>query len=589
MTEALREAITAAARWLDEAEFLADGDLGSARQRRLDRARRIYRGRLATPDTRARPPLVVVLGGTNVGKSTIANLLLGQPLGQICATAVGTKAVGLSCLASDAERFTGPCFLPWFEQREWTTPGELNEPFEGDQPRLFLQQRADGPAVAVADSPDIDATLPRNHRTADDLFVAADAVFFVTTPTKYADEVCVAYLHRLARFAKQVVLVFNHHTASEASALDHFLDEVLPPTGLPATVPTITVPHQPGIETLDGPWVDKLRGELAAIESNAAAVQQAAQLGAARGFADELTSVIDTLADEAEAVAGLLSRAERLRDDEAERYLATLPPPPRDVLDEAVVEVLKELRVPLLDDVYDRLSWVRQRLRWFGRQAYGWLQQQLGWSQTKQTEEDWREAERLRATEGLARLQLRLREALWESSPELRNGLLARLPDSSDAACAAAAAAYLDQLEGLRQRLVTECVEQIRAELNEKQWQLAGLKLVKATARGVAIAFVVHSGGLSQEDIILAPTTDAICKVAMDSLVGSRSRKDLEQKVAARRRELFQEFLNQIVLQPLAEQLPAPHQVGWLPQARQAAVALAGAAQESLMSNGSTP
>ncbi|MBI2303108.1 MAG: hypothetical protein HYU66_29725, partial [Armatimonadetes bacterium] len=115
--------------------------------------------------------------------------------------------------------------------------------------------------------------------------------------------------------------------------------------------------------------------------------------------------------------------------------------------------------------------------------------------------------------------------------------------------------------------------------LQEKRWQIVGLKVGKATARGLSIYLVVHSAGLTHEDLVLAPAADAVCKALIDHLLGRRSREDLEREVAARRQARFEAFLGEVLLDDFEASLPASHRPGFVAAARAAAAGLAAAAE----------
>jgi len=91
--------------------FLAERSEHPGRWAALDRAGRLHRACLAQPDRRARPPLVALIGGTNTGKSTLYNLLLGERIALPCGTAIGTKAIALSGARDDGRAVRG-CVVP---------------------------------------------------------------------------------------------------------------------------------------------------------------------------------------------------------------------------------------------------------------------------------------------------------------------------------------------------------------------------------------------------------------------------------------------------------------------------------------------
>ncbi|HEX8343033.1 MAG TPA: GTPase domain-containing protein [Tepidisphaeraceae bacterium] len=143
--------------------------------------------------------VVVVLGGTGTGKSTIVNRLLGS---EITAT-------------SFRRTFTaGPVAI---------TPGPLPADFaalphavadtlpaKGQSDRLTIVALPESPLpVTLIDTPDIDGELPEHHAVADRVFRWADGVLLVVSPEKYQMPELQPYYRLAERYGMAVRFVMN--------------------------------------------------------------------------------------------------------------------------------------------------------------------------------------------------------------------------------------------------------------------------------------------------------------------------------------------------------------------------------------------
>jgi hypothetical protein len=152
---------------------------------------------------------VVFLGGTGTGKSTLFNAFVGKPLSrtgverpitagpvvyahQECPIAhrfpfKGTEAARLEAAAPDFEPATG-------------MPGHL----------LILEhQNTEWSHLVLVDTPDVDSVEDTHRRVAGNLYHLSDAVVFITSQEKYADEVPYRFLSRAFRDRKLCYVVLN--------------------------------------------------------------------------------------------------------------------------------------------------------------------------------------------------------------------------------------------------------------------------------------------------------------------------------------------------------------------------------------------
>ena len=155
-----------------------------------------------------RPALVVLLGGTGTGKSTLANRLCGAAdFGEGALTATSFRrtftagAVAVARAAADVPaRWLG---VPHKVADETPARGRIDE-------LLVVEHEGDLSAAAtLVDTPDLDGDAPRHHEQADRAFRWAEAVAFVTTPEKYQMTELQAYYRLCGRYAVPAAFVMN--------------------------------------------------------------------------------------------------------------------------------------------------------------------------------------------------------------------------------------------------------------------------------------------------------------------------------------------------------------------------------------------
>jgi GTPase SAR1 family protein len=141
---------------------------------------------------------VVVLGGTGTGKSTMFNALCGKLLSE---TGVERpKTSGPILYAHENCRIEEGMPFPGMEVSK-PVSGEEHTPTAGLSGHLFVieHDREDFSHLILVDTPDLDSVELINREVAEDLYKLADAVIFVTSQEKYADEVPYLFLLRILR------------------------------------------------------------------------------------------------------------------------------------------------------------------------------------------------------------------------------------------------------------------------------------------------------------------------------------------------------------------------------------------------------
>ncbi|MBS0210548.1 MAG: 50S ribosome-binding GTPase [Planctomycetes bacterium] len=161
------------------------------------------------PQATAQPWLVVAaVGGTNIGKSLIFNLLAGENASAVSPLAAGTRhPVCLTPPGFDDELTLGQVFTD-FTLRRWQSADDSL----GTEDANLLFWRAGRnvpPRLLLLDTPDVDSDAPVNWQRADAIRQSADVLLAVLTQQKYNDAAVKQFFRRAAAADKPVIVIFN--------------------------------------------------------------------------------------------------------------------------------------------------------------------------------------------------------------------------------------------------------------------------------------------------------------------------------------------------------------------------------------------
>jgi len=145
------------------------------------------------------PLLVLLLGPTGAGKSSLLNTIAGAEVSKAGVLRPTTKDAVLYTSESDSKRILAS--------------GRLAAIAKERLRLAAVPATADG--VAVIDAPDIDSVERDNRELADVLVEISDLCVFVTTATRYADLVPWEVLHRVRERGLPLVVVLNRVPADE--------------------------------------------------------------------------------------------------------------------------------------------------------------------------------------------------------------------------------------------------------------------------------------------------------------------------------------------------------------------------------------
>ncbi|MGI8703305.1 MAG: GTPase [Candidatus Limnocylindrales bacterium] len=208
---------------LSERRWSLVGAAGKASEARARQLREHVRSYIVPRAQSLDAPLIVLLlGPTGAGKSTLMNTIAGRPVSRTGVLRPTTREAVLFAADEDASLLTAE-------------GGALAGVPAG---RL---ERASGvgtkPGLAVVDAPDIDSVEHANRVLADTLVEAADLCVFVTTGVRYADRVPWDVLGRVHERGLPLIVVVNRLPPDEADAdaVLHDIERLMQEQGLQAT------------------------------------------------------------------------------------------------------------------------------------------------------------------------------------------------------------------------------------------------------------------------------------------------------------------------------------------------------------------
>ncbi len=184
---------------------LPRSEAAAARARQLaDHLAGHVRVRAATLDA---PLLVVLVGPTGAGKSTVFNTIAGRAASETGVLRPTTRVAVVLVHPEDRDAVVTGAFAR-------IPPGQIR----------FVEDATIEPGLVLVDAPDIDSVEHANRELADRLVEAADLCLFVTTATRYADRVPWAVLDRVRERGLPLQVIVNRMPSDATDEADVLAD-----------------------------------------------------------------------------------------------------------------------------------------------------------------------------------------------------------------------------------------------------------------------------------------------------------------------------------------------------------------------------
>ena len=152
---------------------------------------------------------VVFVGGTGTGKSSLFNAFCGK---QLSDTGVERpKTFGPIVYAHEDCSLEKGFPFPSVEMERHPLHQSGSDAAPGTPGHILIKEhdREDRSHLVVVDTPDLDSVEPANRQIAEDLYLLSDAVVFVSSQEKYADEVPYQFFLRIIGEKKPYFFLLN--------------------------------------------------------------------------------------------------------------------------------------------------------------------------------------------------------------------------------------------------------------------------------------------------------------------------------------------------------------------------------------------
>lgn len=541
--------------------FVQDTENAEESASLLSRARRVLEVKLRLEARRGAdaPPLIVIAGGTNVGKSTVFNWVVGDSVSSSSPLARHTKAPTVYVHSTEVPALQDGAFLPSYRRMTMHDPLDAtHEPDKGIT-SYFLKthQHEQVRGVVLVDSPDIDSTHVNNRAVAEDLLFLADAVVFVATPEKYNDELCVRYLRQATELEKSLVCVLNK--GADAEVARDFREVVVP--GLGGTVTVITLPYvtpKPDPKTGEAYRAELQRLVLRPREEGAQ-LRRSATRGAAAWLGRDLQRITARLREELSELDRVRSEVSLVLDARRDEYARFLNSLEFYELDVVFLRVLEYFKIPVLDDVYDAFRGA------IGFVTNGVARAITGRSDTRssrqvkldaRTETDRQKVKELleAARAEVLELPFRYTGAVRAAAPTWIAGLASPSVDEQNRDVET-----FQKAGGAEAEAWIEREKRRHIELLEKHPYARNM--LRAVKGGFQIGFGLLSakltGGFGPWDVLIGTATERATKAILESAGGVITYQAMKTEFTQGRARLFRDLLERTVAAPLVNRLPA--------------------------------
>jgi hypothetical protein len=499
-----------------------------------------------------RPRQVAVLGPTQVGKSTVVNLLLGERAAEVSPLAGFTVHPQGFAVGVGDEEWLAPFFPDW--QR--CAVGELARDVVEQYSFTHLAPAGGAPPLpqgtVVWDTPDFDSLAAGRYRHGVLETVAlADAVVLVVSKEKYSDLAVWEMVHLIEPLGRPLLVCLNKVGGGAEAAITASLRRRLAEHGPAGQVEVVTLPQQAGLDGLSEaampPAVGRLREAARALAEGAGGADR--RVGAVRllkrHWAEWMAPLVaedhargDWYRASTAAVVEALATYRRNYLDHPQRF---------DAFRRAVVELLYLLELPGMASTLGR---VRRLLTWPARQLFaGWRGgRQGGEASEVQVLEEM--AGQLLAT--LEREVARRCDPSVPAAPFWR-ALSGRLAAETDGLRAAISAAARRHHEAFTPE-IRQAAGQLYAVLQQRSALLNTLRAARVTTDAAAIAIAVKTAGLGVSDLLVAPAmlslTSSLTEGALGGYMATVAR-ELKERQAA----VMEEIVFRGVIRPAIERL----------------------------------
>ena len=153
--------------------------------------------------------VVAVTGGTNTGKSTVFNLLVGVDASPVRNTAAATRHPVLAANVTRYRQCLAGRLMPEFNPVLLDDPESAITKGYGEETLFIFPAEALPNQLLFLDTPDVDSIEQQNWKVAKHIRAAGDVLIALLTPEKYKDERVIAFFREAHASGRLIVPVMN--------------------------------------------------------------------------------------------------------------------------------------------------------------------------------------------------------------------------------------------------------------------------------------------------------------------------------------------------------------------------------------------
>lgn len=186
--------------------------------------------------------IAAVAGGTNTGKSTVFNMLLGRSVSPVRATAAATTRPLLAANDTRAAQCLEAKLVPEFKPFPLKRAEAVIEEHDAPEALFVTVDNALPDRLVLLDTPDVDSIARQHWAVADNIRAAGDVLIAVLTPEKYKDDRVVTFFRQARASGRVVIPLMNKaNPASDFAVARQQLEEFR--ADVDTDAPAFVVPH----------------------------------------------------------------------------------------------------------------------------------------------------------------------------------------------------------------------------------------------------------------------------------------------------------------------------------------------------------
>jgi len=498
------------------------------------------------------PPQIVVIGPTQAGKSTIANLLLGAQVAEASPLAGFTRhASGYFTDPTDEEiEIACDILLPGLKR-------SLRRNLSNDELDCFaLQYTPDTLAIRkplmVWDTPDFDSFSSRSYRsTVPMLCAVADLIVLVVSKDKYADQTVWEMLKLIGQIKRPMLVCINKTPSANQAEIravveKKFLEERITVSGI-TTLPILTEDDFSG--WLKQPETEQFRKLADSYLLPNAGLQDVTQLKQfLQRHWETWTSTVNEERVARQQWEQLVSAAINETTAAYERdYLHN--PSYGDTIQRAIVRLLELLDLP---GIAAGLARARETISWPARKIIDYFKKPTA----NNNENSATHHETQALNDALAHLLLQLQRAAGEQAASAPDGTrlwwqqLWKYTQSESTVLSESGKKSIKAHQINFEPHIEASAQELFEHLQEHPTTLNGLRAARVSTDAAAVVIALKTGGIGLNDLILTPAMLSFSTMLAEGAVG-RYMKTVEEKLKV----IQLESMHEHVLSPMQQLL----------------------------------